>query len=400
MKELHKYPSLVIGYSGGPDSQALLYKVIDSGYPRNSITLVHINHGISENAQKWEDFCRNEANKLGVKFFAYQHQLKDIPNLEAVARDIRYNHFLEHLEEGGALLTGHHSDDQVESLLLAISRGAGLAGLACMPEIKDFGDGYHYRPLLNKSKDDLINYLNKKGIESVNDESNQEQDHNRNFFRNSVLPLIRSRYPSFNKSALKTVNNAKEALKEINSENNVTFELKPVFEKHIEELKPVFEKYVDIESAYVVSEENINLSKINVRNKLISEAARFGIELTQRDLNNIKKQLLDNNINGGNSRVDIANNYKYWVVRSKNLLFFLPKIFIHTGVDICTDVDKSLHFKNKDRVIYQNKEYNFKKFCEEYKIPLWIKNKLYKSELDPKMINDSVISLIINYKNL
>lgn len=381
MKELHKYPSLVIGYSGGPDSQALLHKVIDSGYTRNSITLVHINHGISVNAQKWEDFCRNEANKLGVKFFAYQHQLKDISNLEAVARDIRYNHFLEHLEEGGALLTGHHSDDQVESLLLAISRGAGLAGLACMPEIKDFGDGYHYRPLLNKSKDDLINYLNKKGIESVNDESNQEQDHNRNFFRNSVLPLIRSRYPSFNKSALKTVNNAKEALKEINSENSVTFELKPVFEEYVE-------------GAYVVNEENINLSKINVRNKLISEAADVGIELTQRDLNNIKKQLLDNNINGGNSRVDIANNYKYWIVRSKNLLFFLPKTFIHT------DVDESLAFKNKDRIIYQKKEYNFKKFCEEHKIPLWIKNKLYKSELDPKMINDSVISLIINYKNL
>ena len=391
MKELHKYPSLVIGYSGGPDSQALLHKVIDSGYPRNSITLVHINHGISENAQEWEDFCRNEANKLGIKFFAYQHQLKDIPNLEAVARDIRYNHFLEHLEEGGALLTGHHSDDQVESLLLAISRGAGLAGLACMPEIKDFGGGYHYRPLLNKSKDDLIKYLNKKGIESVNDESNQEQDHNRNFFRNSVLPLIRLRYPSFNKSALKTVNNAKEALKEINSENNATFELKPVFEEYIE-------------GAYVVDEENINLSKINVRNKLISEAAYFGIELTQRDLNNIKKQLLDNNINGGNSRVDIANNYKYWVVRSKNLLFFLPKIFIYTDVDskifMYADVDESLAFKNKDRIIYQNKEYNFKKFCEEHKIPLWIKNKLYKSELDDKMINDSVISLIISYKNL
>lgn len=391
MKELHKYPSLVIGYSGGPDSQALLHKVIDSGYPRNSITLVHINHGISENAQEWEDFCRNEANKLGIKFFAYQHQLKDIPNLEAVARDIRYNHFLEHLEEGGALLTGHHSDDQVESLLLAISRGAGLAGLACMPEVKDFGVGYHYRPLLNKSKDDLLKYLNKKGIESVNDESNQEQEHNRNFFRNSVLPLIRSRYPNFNKSALKTVNNAKEALKEINSENNVTFELKPVFEEYVE-------------GAYVVSEENINLSKINVRNKLISEAARFGIELSQRDLNNIKKQLLDNNINGGNSRVDIANNYKYWVVRSKNLLFFLPKIFIYIDVDskifIFTDVDESLAFKNKDRIIYQKKEYNFKRFCEEHKIPLWIKNKLYKSELDDKMINDSVISLIISYKNL
>lgn len=117
------------------------------------------------------------------------------PILEDKARIARYGAFAEIMNKQTTLVTGHHIDDQVETLFLNLMRGAGLDGLSAMPSIKTFSSGFHSRPFLNISKEDLKAYAIENNISWVEDESNNDSVYDRNFIRNEVMPLIKTRSP-------------------------------------------------------------------------------------------------------------------------------------------------------------------------------------------------------------
>jgi len=115
--------------------------------------------------------------------------------LEAAARKARYTAFENALAEGGTLVTAHHRDDQAETFLLRALRGSGPDGLAAMRPWRKFAAGWHWRPLLDTPRGDLLTYARQHGLSWLDDPSNDDTRHDRNFLRQRILPLLRERWP-------------------------------------------------------------------------------------------------------------------------------------------------------------------------------------------------------------
>ncbi len=213
--------SLCVALSGGVDSSVLLAALADlRGAGRGArrglrVRAIHVNHGIHPNAGQWAAHCRAFARRLGVPLTVLTTKVvrtKGV-SLEAAARDARYGLLEQHLEPGEILLTGHHEDDQLETVLLQLFRGSGLAGLAAMPELTHFARGRLARPLLSWSREQLVAWAQTKELTWIEDDSNEDQSLDRNYLRRTVLRLIRSRWPGVGSSVARSARHAAEGQK-------------------------------------------------------------------------------------------------------------------------------------------------------------------------------------------
>jgi len=201
--DTHGNIELIIAYSGGIDSQVLMHALTQLKQNKlicNEITVCHINHGLSKNAESWQDFAKQECIKLSVNFIV-KHvdvQIKSQLSLEAQARDARYDALKSLRNKKSIVLTGHHSDDQSETFLLALKRGAGLKGLSAMSEQTQFAQHLLVRPLLSISRQEIEAYADVHQLTWVEDESNIDTCFDRNFIRHKIMPLMRERWPSIN----------------------------------------------------------------------------------------------------------------------------------------------------------------------------------------------------------
>lgn len=201
--EVHGNIELIIAYSGGIDSQVLLHALVQLKQKKlisNKITVCHVNHGLSDNAQSWQKLAEQECSKLSVKLVVkcVNVQGKAQHSLEALARDARYSALKSLRDEKSIVLTGHHSDDQSETFLLALKRGAGLKGLSAMSEQTTLGQHLLVRPLLSVSRQEIEGYAKTHQLTWVEDESNLDTCFDRNFIRQKIMPLLRERWPSIN----------------------------------------------------------------------------------------------------------------------------------------------------------------------------------------------------------
>jgi tRNA(Ile)-lysidine synthase len=203
--EIDEKIELIVAYSGGIDSQVLLHALIQLKQNKlisNEITVCHVNHGLSKNAKNWQDFAEQECIKLSVNLVVKHVDLqkKTQQSLEALARDARY-YALKTLRGNKSLvLTAHHSDDQSETFLLALKRGAGLKGMSSMSLQTELGLHLLVRPLLDISRQEIENYAKTHQLRWVEDESNLDTGFDRNFIRQQIIPLLRERWPSINKT--------------------------------------------------------------------------------------------------------------------------------------------------------------------------------------------------------
>jgi tRNA(Ile)-lysidine synthase len=154
---------IVIAYSGGVDSQVLLHSIAQlksNQQISNEILVCHVNHGLSDNALHWQNFAKQECHKLSLKLVVQKVNINVQPqqSLEAIARDLRYNALKALSERPAIILTGHHSDDQSETFLLALKRGGGLKGLSSMLQVSPLGKHFLVRPLLNISREQIQQY--------------------------------------------------------------------------------------------------------------------------------------------------------------------------------------------------------------------------------------------------
>ena len=195
-------PQILLGLSGGMDS-ILLLTLLKEQVGSRYIQAVHINHGLSENSDQWQQFAKDYFKKIGVEFYAEKIQLIATgEGIEAAAREARYSVFEKRLKLGGLLFLAHHADDQVETVLYRLLRGAGSKGLAGMPESRPLGAGKLIRPLLDYSRQDLhAEALNRK-LKWVEDESNQDNHFDRNYIRNKVIPAVAQRWPDYAQSIM------------------------------------------------------------------------------------------------------------------------------------------------------------------------------------------------------
>jgi len=202
-----------IAYSGGLDSEVLLSLCNQLRREINiDVRAIHINHGLSPHAKTWANHCQKTCERYAINYVevSIQLELKAGDSLEQVARDKRYTIFKDKLAEGDVLFTAHHENDQAETVLLQLLRGAGPKGLAAMPVIKPFGKGYHARPLLSFPRADLEQYANQHNLIWVEDESNQVRSFARNFIRHEILSKLASRFPSVTATLARTANHCAE----------------------------------------------------------------------------------------------------------------------------------------------------------------------------------------------
>ena len=208
---------LVVALSGGVDSMVLLSLV--ASLKRNAeltaeVSAVHVHHGLSANADQWLSFCQQQCEDLDIEFKSKAVILEksNRQSLEAVARDARYQAFSELTETDSVILTGHHQDDQAETILLALKRGSGVNGLAAMSSVRDFTEQRLLaRPLLNIARAEIEQFAADNNLAWVEDESNLDTSFDRNFLRQSIIPQLRERWPSIEHSINRSASHCLQA---------------------------------------------------------------------------------------------------------------------------------------------------------------------------------------------
>lgn len=194
---------LVLAVSGGVDSLLLLELV--HACSELPLQVVHIHHGLSPQADHWAEQVRAHCAARALPCVVVPVTVdRARPSREAAARSARHAALAAQLVPGDALLLAHHRDDQAETLLLRLLRGSGLTGLGAMTESRRLpdpatgrpGDIFLWRPLLGAARADILAEARQRGLRWVDDESNADTGHDRNFLRHEVLPLLATRWPA------------------------------------------------------------------------------------------------------------------------------------------------------------------------------------------------------------
>ncbi len=188
-----KISSITVALSGGVDSVVLLHLLHQLQKTQNfTLKASHVHHGLSKHADKWVKFCEKLCAKLSVKLDVHYIQLpqKKSLGIEGEARRLRYEKLLQ--SQTDLVVLAHHEDDQAETFLLQLIRGAGVKGLSSMGHFDDTRK--LWRPLLNTSRIEIESYAKKHKLKWIEDESNQNTDFDRNFIRSKVLRLLKNRF--------------------------------------------------------------------------------------------------------------------------------------------------------------------------------------------------------------
>ena len=187
-----------LAYSGGVDSQVLLHLLSQT---KLDVRAVYIDHGLQAVSGQWAEHCAQSCQQLNIPFqtIAVNACAKNGESPEASARHARYQALATLVEEHHCLLTAQHQDDQAETFLLQLFRGAGAAGLAAMPFCDSFSKGLHMRPLLEFTQNDILTYAKQYDLNWVEDPSNQDDRYDRNYLRNRIMPLLKQRWPAIDK---------------------------------------------------------------------------------------------------------------------------------------------------------------------------------------------------------
>lgn len=198
----------LVAYSGGADSHVLLHalSMIAHEQPLPVLAAVHVNHVLHPEADRWQAHCEEVCRALGVALHILRVDARAPPgeSPEAAARAARYAVLATLVGADDMLLTAHHRDDQAETLLLQLLRGAGPRGLAGMPRCARFGGGYLARPLLGFPRAAVRAWAEGQGLRWVEDSSNRDLRYERNFLRREVLPRLRERWPGVDRTLART----------------------------------------------------------------------------------------------------------------------------------------------------------------------------------------------------
>jgi tRNA(Ile)-lysidine synthase len=183
---------VAVGLSGGVDSVVLLHALSK----KSAVKAVHVHHGLSPNADAWAAFCRKLCKRLGVALTVRRVKVaRRGKGLEAAAREARYKVFSQ--VDSDCIVLAHHLDDQAETVLMNLLRGAGRRGASGMLRESQFRGKTLLRPLLDVPRDAIVAYAREHRLAWIEDESNADESLTRNFVRRRLGPLLQQKYPKW-----------------------------------------------------------------------------------------------------------------------------------------------------------------------------------------------------------
>ena len=219
LSRLEKTEPILVAFSGGADSSALLH--ILCRYSKQNGTKIyaaHVNHGIrGEEADRDEEFCRKLCGSLGVEIFILRADVPSIAkerkeSVETAARNVRYDFFECVMRENGIkiLATAHNANDNLETLIFNMARGSGLSGMCGIPDSRPIDCGVVIRPMLAMEKSEIIEYCKEHSLDFVTDSTNTDTDYTRNLIRAEIIPIMQK----INSGALKNASRMCKNLRE------------------------------------------------------------------------------------------------------------------------------------------------------------------------------------------
>jgi tRNA(Ile)-lysidine synthase len=202
-----------IAFSGGLDSTVLLHLLAHLAKTQSlpALSAIHVHHGLQVAADAWPQHCQSVCDALGIALQIVRVKVQAGASLEQAAREARYAAFGDVTLADDLLLTGQHRDDQAETLLFRLLRGAGVRGLSGMPIQRPMGQGRLVRPLLDVTRAELEAYAKAHQLSWIEDPSNQDRQFSRNYLRHQVMPLLTSRWPQAQASMARSAAHLREA---------------------------------------------------------------------------------------------------------------------------------------------------------------------------------------------
>ena len=409
-ESIKTFDRIGVAYSGGLDSTVLLHLLTQKKEFKDKIDAIHVNHSISQDSDKWEEFCRENAKQLDVDFFSYKVDGKNLS--EADLRILRYKKFKEEWARylnNNILLTAHHADDQAETIFFRFMRGTGLNGLKGIPAWGYTGrsdDDYKvvlHRPLLNVHKKELYEYARNNKLKWVEDESNKDINISRNFIRNKLLPIIKEEWPYLEKSILHLSSDAIRSNKILQSvaredmekirchpDKSPFFNLRKFRALSAERAQNLLYYIINVECGLVGNSSYLkevyrtlinsnNLDKINYPFRLKDDLKLMTLKvLTGPDLTNGDIFFI--------SDMEGTLDYFYALTWDLNSKVEIPTGFLDVekvkgeGIDKIY-LDQQIYIKGRVggercKPFGRHKSQKLKKLFQEYEIPVWQRNRL------------------------
>lgn len=328
-------PKLLIAYSGGLDSTVLLHALhqLQKELPMH-LQAMHVHHGLSEHAGSWASFCKKSCIDLDIRLNTIKVNVDSDSGLgiEATARSARYQALSS--ENVDFIFLGHHQDDQAETLLLQLARGAGVKGLAGMAQI-DL-ERRLVRPLLNISRADLVEYATQHHLQWIEDESNMDAKFDRNFMRHALIPTFNKQYPNISQTLARSASHMAQA-------SNLLDDL----------------AMIDAEIAIDASQQSGALRLANLSTLTITRQAnliRWWLSNNQVAmpstalLTQILKQLQSKRTDSA-IKIKVANNL--YVMRYKGLAFLVDEPKKLTSINLLWQGEEIVILPNLSRLLFE-----------------------------------------------
>ncbi|WP_339044980.1 tRNA lysidine(34) synthetase TilS [Candidatus Zinderia endosymbiont of Aphrophora alni] len=422
------YNKIALSYSGGLDSSCLLdMLIIFTKKFKIKLFVFYINHNININSNLWQNFCKKKCLFLNIFFESYSLKINinNKKKSEEILRIKRYFALKKLCKKNNIklLLTAHHKNDQIETILFRILRGSGILGISGMHKfskipifIKNIKI-FIFRPLLNISRKSLENYVNNKNISYIKDNSNKNNKYKRNLLRNKIIPFFIKKFPGFKKSILRILyhskttekllkNLAKNDLKKCIKNNNLNI-LKVKNLLNIKRIDNLLRYWFKFNNLYLPSTAflkefrrqiiNFKLNSnifIKYQNIYIRSYQNY-IFITNISYNFKKKILLQTFYWKGEIKINFPNFF--------GLLYFKKNNY---GISINWLLKQKLFIRyknNKDKIKLYKKKFTkkLKKIYQENKIPSWERNYLPIISLkNNKIIYASGIGINFIFKSI
>ena len=376
--------TVILGLSGGPDSMCLLDLLTKVKHHIN-IIICHVNHGIRPNNKKEEDFVSKYVSDLGLTYYVMHiDSYKNNSFSEEEAREKRYAFFRKIYNKTSAkcLMTAHHGDDLVESIIMRILRGSTLEGYAGIKKLSNWDGMEIVRPLIEVSKKNIYDYLESNNVPYQEDETNGLNSHLRNRIRHNILPLIQSEEKSYISKFLKYQTEL------LNGEKLIVLYIEKKYEEIVLDNIVNKKKYNNL-----TLEEQIKLLRMYFKRN-------YGDKLSLVQDKHIR--LVNKFIKGNSSKLDLPGGY---VLYNNSLKFYIT---LNKVIDkYCIKLGDRTILNNGYEIIRvneanDNSNYEIRLNSKSLQLPLYVKAREPGMKMEVKNLNGSkkVKDILIDKKIL